>query len=94
MKTLYVNISREQSTEQTYNICLKWNKDNPEAFKRRWSMRPIQKAMDYHLEKYGSTPTLAEVHPSMLEEVNIIVLRPSRYVLPGNIWIGVEDVKN
>jgi hypothetical protein len=54
----------------------------------------IQKAMDYHLEKYGSTPTLAEVHPSMLEEVNIIVLRPSRYVLPGNIWIGVEDVKN
>jgi len=57
----------------------------------------IQKAMDYYHKKYGRTPDLCLVHPSMLEtnqkqmEVNKLTVRPYRPVLPGHIWIGIED---
>lgn len=57
----------------------------------------IQKAIDYYCKKYGRTPDLCLVHPSMLEkeqttlEVNQVTVRPYRPVLPGHIWIGIED---
>ena len=60
----------------------------------------IQKAMDYYHKKYGRTPDLCLVHPSMLDaqeknqrtvEVNKLTVRPYRPVLPGHIWIGIED---
>ena len=57
----------------------------------------IQKAMAYYHKKYGRTPDLCLVHPSMLEknqshlEVNKLTVRPYRPVLPGHIWIGIED---
>ncbi len=60
----------------------------------------IQKAVDYYHKKYGRTPDLCLVHPSMLEaqeknqrtvEVNKLTVRPYRPVLPGHIWIGIED---
>lgn len=57
----------------------------------------IQKAVDYYHKKYGQTPDLCLVHPSMLEkdqtklEVNKLTVRPYRPVLPGHIWIGIED---
>jgi hypothetical protein len=57
----------------------------------------IQKAMDYYHKKYGRIPDLCLVHPSMLEkdqtklEVNKLTVRPYRPVLPGHIWIGIED---
>lgn len=57
----------------------------------------IQKAMAYYHKKYGRTPDLCLVHPSMLEEgqktleVNKLTVRPFRAVLPGHIWIGIED---
>ena len=57
----------------------------------------IQKAMAYYHKKYGRTPDLCLVHPSMMEnnqshlEVNKLTVRPYRPVLPGHIWIGIED---
>ena len=58
----------------------------------------IQKAVDYYHKKYGRTPDLCLVHPSMLEqnsqrqlEVSKLTVRPYRPVLPGHIWIGIED---
>ena len=55
----------------------------------------IQKAMDYYHKKYGRLPDLCLVHPSMLMGIKLdekkITIRPYRPVLPGHIWIGVED---
>ena len=57
----------------------------------------IQKAVEYYHKKYGRNPDLCLVHPSMLEsnqrqlEVNKLTVRPYRPVLPGHIWIGIED---
>ena len=55
----------------------------------------IRKAIDYYHKKYGRNPDLCLVHPSMLKdshlEVEQITVRPYRPVLPGHLWIGVED---
>ena len=57
----------------------------------------IQKAVEYYHKKYGRIPDLCLVHPSMLDkneakiEVNKLIVRPYRPVLPGHIWIGIED---
>jgi hypothetical protein len=57
----------------------------------------IQKAVDYYHKKYGRSPDLCLVHPSMLDknerqlEINKMTVRPYRPVLPGHIWIGIED---
>jgi hypothetical protein len=60
----------------------------------------IQKAVEYYHKKYGRTPDLCLVHPSMLDaqeknqrtlEINKLTVRPYRPVLPGHIWIGIED---
>jgi hypothetical protein len=60
----------------------------------------IQKAVDYYNKKYGRSPDLCLVHPSMLDaegrnqrqlEINKLTVRPYRPVLPGHIWIVIED---
>lgn len=57
----------------------------------------IQRAAEYYEKKFGRKPDLVLVHPSMLEsnqrqlEVNKLTVRPYRPVLPGDIWIGIED---
>jgi hypothetical protein len=55
----------------------------------------IQKAMEYYRKKYGRIPDLCLVHPSMLKDARLedkkITVRPYRPVLPGHIWIGIED---
>ncbi|MBI4760527.1 MAG: hypothetical protein ACOYYF_17895 [Chloroflexota bacterium] len=55
----------------------------------------IQKAMDYYQKKFGRRPDLCLVHPSMLKEQTLkeekITVRAYRPVLPGHLWIGVED---
>ncbi len=58
----------------------------------------IQKAVDYYEKKYGRQPDLCLVHPSMLEkdqsqlEISKLTVRPYRPVLPGHIWIGIEEI--
>ena len=55
----------------------------------------IRRASDYYHKKYGRTPDLCLVHPSMLQDAALeaekITVRPYRPVLPGHLWIGVED---
>ncbi len=60
----------------------------------------IKKAVEYYEKKYERTPDLCLVHPSMLHDdkrisatfvENKITVRPYRPVLPGHIWIGIED---
>ena len=59
----------------------------------------IQKAMDYYSKKFGRIPYICLVHPSMLDsgqkqfEVGKLTIRPYKPVMPGHLWIGVEDQK-
>jgi len=57
----------------------------------------VTKAVDYYVKKYGRLPDLCLVHPSMMEanqtslQLDQLTVRPYRPVLPGHIWIGIED---
>lgn len=59
----------------------------------------IQGAVDYYVKKYGRAPDLCLVHPSLLENrpgvrsmtIGALTVRPYRPVLPGYIWVGIED---
>jgi hypothetical protein len=57
----------------------------------------IEKAVEYYKKKYGRQPDLCLVHPSLLEAsdrqlaIAGLMVRPYRPVLPGHIWIGMED---
>jgi hypothetical protein len=58
----------------------------------------ISQAVDYYVKKYGRQPDLCLVHPSLLasgtedpKPVKGVTIRPYRPVLPGHIWIGLED---
>ena len=64
----------------------------------------IEKALDYYRRKYHQEPNLCLIHPSMLAadgkgskpaaeppHVGGITVRPYGPVLPGHLWIGIED---
>ena len=65
----------------------------------------VQKAADYYCKKYGRQPDMCLVHPSLFSSehgrpgaeeqggltVNNVLVRPWRSVLPGHLWIGVEE---
>jgi hypothetical protein len=60
----------------------------------------IQRASDYYKRKFGRLPDLCLVNPSMLGDKSVetigeggreITVRPYRPVLPGHLWIGVEE---
>lgn len=60
----------------------------------------IKKARDYYRNKYGLEPDLCLVHPKMLMDdmrinatfmIDKLTIRGYRPVLPGHIWIGIED---
>ncbi|MGC8856914.1 MAG: hypothetical protein ACP5QU_08950 [Anaerolineae bacterium] len=55
----------------------------------------IQKAAEYYRQKYGRQPDLCLVNPTMLQNEKIseehITVRPYRPILPGHLWIGIED---
>ncbi len=60
----------------------------------------IQQATDYYLKKYGRMPDLCLVNPSGLgkadleseaRQVGKVLIRPLRLILPGHLWIGVDE---
>lgn len=59
----------------------------------------IQKAMDYYSKKFGRIPDICLVNPGMLDggqkqfELGNLTIRPYQPVMPGHLWIGVEDQK-
>jgi len=60
----------------------------------------IERAVSYYRNKYGRDPNLCLIHPSMLgtakegDEAPEIIVRPYRPVLPGHLWIGIEEKSN
>ncbi len=57
----------------------------------------IERAVDYYRKKYGRTPNLCLINPGMVEKEapkkGKITVRPYRPVLPGHLWIGIEEKK-
>ena len=55
----------------------------------------IERAVDYYRQKYGRDPNVCLIHPSMVDDNRSgtlkITVRPYRPVLPGHLWIGIED---
>ena len=55
----------------------------------------IRKAAEDHKKQYGRAPDICRVRPSMMQESAVasekITVRAYRPVLPGHIWVGVED---
>lgn len=60
----------------------------------------IARAADYYRQKYGRQPNVCFIHPSMMETVDSeksasatskVTVRPYRPLLPGHLWIGVEE---
>ena len=73
------------------HVGMLWFDNNPQtALKTK-----IEKAVDYYRKKYGREPNLCLLNPNMTEEVEIeigkVTVRPYRPVLPGHLWIGIED---
>ena len=56
-----------------------------------------RRAATYFREKYGQTPTLCKVHPSMMPVegaeywVGLMEIRGDASMLPHHFWIGVND---
>jgi hypothetical protein len=55
----------------------------------------VEEAASYFRKKYGQSPDLCLVHPSMLAEAQYqtgqVTVRPWRTVTPGHLWIGVDE---
>ena len=59
----------------------------------------IERAANYYVNKYGKTPNVCFVHPSMLAKTSNgagpstvvpIEVRPSISVMPNHFWIGIN----
>jgi hypothetical protein len=69
-----------------------WFSNNP----KMTLQEKIVQGVAYYTKKYGRQPDMVLVHPSMMEQqekpdITGVTVRPYRPVLPGHIWIGVED---
>jgi len=83
------------------NVGMLWFDNDP---KTELSAK-VERAASYYRNKYGSTPTLCFVHPTMLaklipgnaEQTGYkaagVEVRSTRSVLPNHFWIGVNGVK-
>ncbi len=82
------------------NTGMLWYDDNPKTGLEN----KVERAADYYKEKYGKSPTLCLVHPTMLTKAiqpvvgrddHRLEVRPAHFVRPNHFWIGMntEDVK-
>lgn len=55
----------------------------------------IARAASYYAHKYGQSPDLCFVHPSLLPGGPLrsgkIEVRPNRSILPNHLWIGTHS---
>ncbi|MFZ6026618.1 MAG: hypothetical protein ACOYYS_02785 [Chloroflexota bacterium] len=60
--------------------------------------KKVARAAAYYQNKYGQTPNLCFVHPTMLKDQPVcagaIELRQSHSVLPNHFWLGVHIASN
>jgi hypothetical protein len=73
------------------NIGMLWFDNDP---KLQLGLK-IERAAEYYRKKYGKTPDLCFVHPSMMggqkPAASKIEVRSSRSVLPHHLWIGIHQ---
>jgi len=81
------------------HIGMLWFDDNPNLSLKK----KIEKAVIYYRQKYRLEPNLCLIHPTMIEngkskaetmefdDIKGLTIRPYRPILPGHLWIGVED---
>lgn len=72
------------------NIGMLWFDNDPQIEIRE----KLNRAIAYYQKKYGQTPDLCYVHPSMLPDKNIyspgVDLQPDQMILPNHFWIGLK----
>lgn len=54
----------------------------------------VTAAAEYYKRKFGAAPTTCLVNPAVIEkpmQVGSIRVEAYRAVLPGHLWIGVDD---
>ena len=65
----------------------------------RTLVEKVKSAAQYYQKKYGRTPDMVLVHPNMMTD-NVttvahygveIHVRPYRSVLPGHLWVGIDE---
>jgi hypothetical protein len=76
------------------NIGMMWYDNDP----KETLEAKIQRAADFYLKKHGVKPNFCFVNPGVTAQfgggelhVGSITLRPMRAVLPGHLWIGVDE---
>jgi hypothetical protein len=76
--------------DDSMNIGMLWFDNDPKAD----LTIKISRAAVYYRSKYGQTPTICFVHPSMIASNPVkaggIEVRTSRSVLPNHFWIGIN----
>jgi hypothetical protein len=72
------------------NVGMLWFDNDP---KSDLTMK-IDRAAEYYRSKYGQTPNLCFVHPSMLDNVSPsqrqIEVRSNSSVRPNHFWLGIH----
>lgn len=57
----------------------------------------VRAAATYYRRKYGQSPNLCYVHPSMLPEgtlrVDGVAVHPMDDILPQHLWLGIGEAK-
>jgi len=78
------------------NIGMMWFDNDPKTA----LAAKVSRAAEYYRAKYGRIPDICLVNPSMLApkdaepfqgQAGKIAVRAFRSILPGHLWIGVED---
>jgi hypothetical protein len=72
------------------NVGMLWYDNDPKADLQT----KINRAVGYYEKKYGLTPDLCYVNPSMLRNHTIkpgaIDVQANRSILPNHLWIGIH----
>ena len=81
------------------HVGMLWFDDNPKLSLEK----KIQRAVVHYRQKYRLEPNLCLIHPTMIEDgkraaqaseldgLDGLTVRTYRPVLPGHLWIGIED---
>ena len=78
------------------NVGMMWFDNDPKTA----LAAKVTRAAEYYRAKYGRIPDLCLVNPAMLEKsgaepppvhTSRIAVRAYRPILPGHLWLGVDD---
>ena len=65
--------------------------------KQKSLVMKVETAMAYYQKKYGRSPNLCMVNPSMIPEKMPedmkVSIRPYQPIVAGHLWIGIDDTR-